>query len=137
MIVEGTRFLTFPGPEQLLAVASVEGLSNEKLRRLHAIARAALGGRLDRDRLLALDHDQAIDELRSLPGIGPFWSELILLRAVGPTDALALGERRLRAAAAARYQAPEVVADDDAFLALAERWRPFRTWVGVLVRAAD
>ncbi len=133
--VEGVEFRTFPAPERLLAVSSVEALSQEKLRRLHAIARAALDRVLDRERLLALDPGDAIEALLELPGIGPFWSHLILLRAVGPTDVLALGERRLRAAAAERYGAPAVVSDDEAFVALAERWRPFRTWVGVLLRA--
>ena len=137
MRVEGTEFTTFPAPQALLAVSSAEGLPQEKLRRLHAIAGAALEGRLDRGRLLALDSGQAIEELRKLPGIGPFYSHLILLRAVGPTDVLTLGEPRLRAAAAARYDAPDVVSNDDAFLALAERWRPFRTWVGVLLRASE
>ena len=135
--LEGTDFLTFPAPEQLLAVSTVEGLSQEKLRRLHAIAHAGLEGHLDRERLLALDHEQAIDELRALPGIGSFWSQAILLRAVGPTDAIMVGEPRLRALAATRYHAPKVAADDQEFLALAERWRPFRTWVSVLLRAAS
>ena len=55
-------------------------------RRLHAIAGAALEGRLDRGRLLALDSGQAIEELRKLPGIGPFYSHLILLRAVSAAN---------------------------------------------------
>jgi DNA-3-methyladenine glycosylase II len=134
--VEGARMLAFPAPEQLLAIASVDGLSQEKLRRLHAIADAALHGRLDRDWLLALDSDRALAELLELPGIGPFWSQAILLRAVGPTDEIALAEPRVRAAAAAHYQAREVISDDDAFLAMSARWRPFRTWVAVLLRAA-
>src|SRR5207248_3659929 len=126
--VEGPEMLTFPPPEQLLALERVDGLSREKLRRLHAIAAAAGEGRLERERLLAVDQEEAISALLELPGIGPFWSQLILVRSVGPTDALALGEPRLRAATAARYDAPEVVSDDAAFRALAERWRPFRTW---------
>ncbi len=134
--VEGRQLLTFPPPTRLRAVSRVQGLSQEKLRRLHAIADAALEGRLDRHRLLTLDPEHAIGELLELPGIGPFYSRLILLRAVGPTDVIPLGEPRLRAAAAAHYQAPEIVSDDDAFVTLAERWRPFRTWVGVLLRAA-
>jgi DNA-3-methyladenine glycosylase II len=59
----------------------------------------------------------------------------ILLRAVGTTDVLMLEEPRLRRAAASAYGSPEVVEDDEAFVALAERWRPFRTWVTVLLRA--
>ncbi len=133
--VQGETLSTFPSPERLLGVADAAGLTEEKLRRLHDIARAALEGRLDRDRLLALPHDQALGELRALPGIGPFWADGILLRAVGTTDALALAEKRSRQRAAELYGTPEVIEDDDAFLALAERWRPFRTWATVLLRA--
>lgn len=74
--------------------------------------------------------------MRILPGIGPFWSQAILLRAVGPTDVAIPSERHLRARAATLYGAPEAAEDDDEFLALTERWRPFRTWVSVLVRSA-
>ncbi len=55
---------------------------------------------------------------------------------VGPTDLAIPSERRLRARAAALYGVPEAAEDDAAFLALAARWRPFRTWVSVLVRSA-
>jgi len=134
--VEGQELLGFPAPERLLAVTEVPGLSDEKVRRLHCISRAALEGRLDRERLLALDHEAAIAQLSELPGIGRFWSQGVLLRAVGPPDALTLDEARMRAKAADRYGTPEVIDDDDAFRALAGRWRPFRTWVTVLLRAA-
>lgn len=125
----------FPAPERLLAVGEVQGLSEEKVRRLHGVAEVALAGDLDRDRLLATPQDEALATLRAIRGIGPFWAEGILLRAVGTTDAQGLGEKRGRLAAAEAYGAPEVVDDDAAFVALAERWRPFRTWVGVLLRA--
>ncbi len=134
--IEGEELLTFPSPERLLAVTDVPGLSDEKVRRLHGVARAALEGHLDRERLLALDPDRALDELRELRGIGPFWAEGILLRAVGTTDVLTLAEKQSRKRAAELYGAPEIVEDDDALVALAERWRPFRTWVTVLLRAA-
>ena len=134
--VGGEDLLGFPAPERLLAVTDVEGLSAEKLRRLHGIARAAMEGRLDRERLLALDHETATRVLAELPGIGRFWSQGILLRAVGPTDAVTLDEPRVRERVALHYEAPGVVENDEAFLALAERWRPFRTWVIVLLRAA-
>ncbi|MBA2476147.1 MAG: DNA-3-methyladenine glycosylase 2 family protein [Actinobacteria bacterium] len=134
--VEGEELLTFPPPERLLEARAVRGLSEEKLRRLHGIAAAALAGQLDRDRLLEASPEEALAGLRRLPGIGPFWSEGILLRAVGTTDALALGEREGRRRAGEHYGLPEVVDDDAAFVALAERWRPFRTWVSVLLRAA-
>jgi len=133
--VDGEVLPGFPAPEKLLAVGDVRGLTQEKLRRLHGVAEAALAGALDRDRLLTAPHDEALTALRAIKGIGPFWAEGVLLRAVGTTDALPLGEKRSRVAAAKAYGTPEVVDDDGAFVALAERWRPFRTWVVVLLRA--
>jgi DNA-3-methyladenine glycosylase II len=132
----GQEMVGFPAPERLLAVRAVPGLPDEKLRRMHGIAEAAREGVLDRERLLELPHDEAVAELESLRGIGPFWSRGILLRAVGPTDVVAVGVAPVREAAARAYDAPEVREDDDAFLALAERWRPYRTWVAVLLRAS-
>jgi DNA-3-methyladenine glycosylase II len=126
----------FPAPAALLERDEIPGLTAEKARRLHGIARAALEGRLDREALLAAGQEEAVARLRELPGIGPFWADGVYLRAVGPTDGLTLREPRGRAKAAEHYDAPEVAEDDDAFVALAERWRPFRTWVTVLLRAA-
>jgi DNA-3-methyladenine glycosylase II len=133
--VDGVALDVWPSPAELLAREAIDGLPAQKTERLHATARAALEGDLDRDALIALQPDEAIERLQRLPGIGPFWATLIELRAVGPTDALALGEPRLRRAAAAAYERPELAGDDDAFVALAEAWRPYRTWVSVLLRA--
>ncbi len=85
-------------------------------------------------RPLTVPHEEALATLRAIKGIGPFWAEGILLRAVGTTDALPRAEKRTRQTAEA-YGAADVVDDDAAFVALAERWRPFRTWVSVLLRA--
>jgi DNA-3-methyladenine glycosylase II len=133
--VAGVALDVFAAPVRLLEQTDIPGLNAEKVTRLHGIARAALEGRLDRDRLLALEPEAALEELRDLRGIGPFSSALILLRGVGPTDGVAPGEPRMRRAVAAAYARPELERDDDAFVALAETWRPFRTWVSVLMRA--
>jgi DNA-3-methyladenine glycosylase II len=115
----------FPAPEALLRVREFPA---GKLPRLHGIAEAALRGELDREPLLAADPDEAYTRLQELPGIGPFYAGLILLRAVGTTDVAPKGEPRLERAVQARYGEPLDV--------VAERWRPFRTWVSVLVRAS-
>jgi DNA-3-methyladenine glycosylase II len=39
--------------------------------------------------------EEALRDLRRLPGIGPFYATLILLRAAGVTDVLTFGEPRL------------------------------------------
>ena len=51
----GDPWPAFPLPERLLELDAFEGLTDEKIRRLHAVADAALDGALDADRLAALD----------------------------------------------------------------------------------
>jgi len=117
----------FPAPEQLLELRELPGLPDAKVPRLHGIAEAALAGELEREALLALDPEAARARLQQLPGIGPFYASLILLRAVGTTDVIA-HEPRLIKLVAERYGKP--------LEQVAERWRPFRTWVSVLMRAS-
>jgi DNA-3-methyladenine glycosylase II len=118
---------TFPAPEQLLELQELDGLPQNKVPRLHGIAQAALEGKLDREPLLALDPDEAYTRLQELPGIGPFYAGLILIRGVGTVDVAPKAEPRLEKAVQERWQRPlaEVV----------DGWRPFRTWVSVLIRA--
>ena len=115
----------FATPRQLLELQELKGLPANKIPRLHGIAEAALEGRLDRERLMALE--DPVNDLQTLPGIGPFYATLIYVRACGPTDAPPPQEPRLHEAVQQLYQRP--VED------VAENWRPFRTWVSVLIRA--
>ena len=55
----------FPAPEQLLALRAQLGLPEGKLQRLHAVAEAALEGRLDREPLLAAEPERSA---RAAPG---------------------------------------------------------------------
>lgn len=132
----GVTYPAFPQPERLLELAAVPGLNEEKVQRLHGVARAALAGELDVARLQALGPDAAYADVQRLPGIGPFYAGLIVLRASGFADALAgLPERKGAAFAARYYGLPEPLGADG-FAELAERWRPFRTWAAVLIRLA-
>jgi len=135
LTVEGVALDVFPSPQELLARDTVPGLNAEKVTRLHGIARAALEGRLDADRLRALEPDDALADVQELRGIGPFSAALTVVRGAGLTDVLVLDLPPMRAAAARAYERPDLESDDAAFAALAETWRPFRTWVTALLRA--
>src|SRR5262249_6675483 len=74
---------------------------------LRAVADAAESGLLDASRLRALRPEQALEELKTLPGIGDFFAQLILVRGVGTTDLLPTNEPRLRRAVALAYGVPE------------------------------
>ncbi|MGI8558037.1 MAG: DNA-3-methyladenine glycosylase family protein [Solirubrobacteraceae bacterium] len=132
----GQRVAAFPAPERLLELRPLGGLPERKVTQLQAIARAALEGRLDADRLLRLGPDGALAEVRSLNGIGPFYGGLVVLRGTGFADAVFdVPEPRVLGRVAEFYglEAPPTLAQ---FLAMAERWRPFRTWATVLLRLA-
>jgi DNA-3-methyladenine glycosylase II len=131
----GERWHAFPTPAQLLAVDSFPGIPEIKLSRLHEVARTALAGRLDVGRLTAVDPDTAMTQVQELPGIGPFYSALVVVRACGLADVLAY-EPQAMAAAGRLYGLPGPPSPEK-FAALAERWRPFRTWSVVLLRAAE
>jgi DNA-3-methyladenine glycosylase II len=132
--LSGTRTLCVPTPSALLAIESVPGLPADRIPRLHAVAQAAQRGVLDADRLRAMPPEDAKAELQQLPGIGPFYSSLIVIRACGHADAPTLGEPRSRAAIEQAYGIDHELADEE-LLALAEKWRPFRTWISVMMRA--
>ena len=141
----GTRFElagvdapAFPQPEKLLVLPEDHpGLNPEKVHRLRAVAGAARDGMLDVERLHQLGAERAYEELQRLPGIGPFYAGLIVLRASGFADApLLTAEPRVMGHAARLYGRPELADDLHAFRELAERWRPFRTWATVLIRLA-
>jgi len=130
----GIRTSAIPAPTELGVIESFPGLPADRIPRLQAVASAATRGDLEADRLRALDPEEAMDELQRLPGIGPFYSALIVVRACGHADALAPGEGHSRQAAGEAYGFDHDL-DDAEFAELAERWRPYRTWVSVMLRA--
>jgi DNA-3-methyladenine glycosylase II len=131
----GERVAAFPLPEALLRVMEIPGLNAQKVSRLHGVAEAALVGQLDVERIQRLGPEAAMEDLRSIPGVGPFSSALIVVRGSGFADVLPAGEPRALELAARLYglDAPPTLAE---FEAMAEAWRPFRTWAVVLIRAA-
>ncbi len=129
----GERLIAFPGPRTLAGLGDVAGLPEVKRERLRALAQAALAGALDGDRLRAQDPAAAIEALQRLPGVGPFTAQGIVLRGAGAPDVLAVAEPRLGRAIALAYglSAPPAEAR---IAELAEAWRPYRSWVTVLLR---
>src|SRR5689334_20114547 len=70
--IDGERrtIRAFPRPQAFADLTEVPGLAAVKVERLRGLARAALDGRLDTERLRALPEAAALAELRTLPGIG-------------------------------------------------------------------
>lgn len=123
-----------PTPAALLGMDGFPGLPADRIPRLHAVARAAMDGRLDVPYLTGMPPEAAMAELQTLPGIGPFYSALIVIRACGLTDVLSTQEDHSRSAVRAFYHLDHDP-DDAELERIAEAWRPFRTWAAVSLRA--
>ncbi|MFI9230771.1 DNA-3-methyladenine glycosylase family protein [Streptomyces rimosus] len=133
--VAGRDLHAFPTPPVLRSLTRIPGLPDEKVARLRALAEAAEAGELDAARLRAMPGDYALATLRALPGIGPFSAELILIRGAGHPDVFPRHERRLHASMADAYGLGAAGSEDVGRLAaIADRWRPYRSWVALLLR---
>ncbi|MGI8520548.1 MAG: DNA-3-methyladenine glycosylase family protein [Actinomycetota bacterium] len=134
VIIHGERLHAFPSPQCLASMVSFPGLFARKIEYLHGVAEAAVQGRLDAARLRQLAREDALEELKRLPGIGDFSAELILVRGAGEPDHFSRSERRLHRAMADAYDF-QAVPSIERLADIAEKWRPYRSWVSVLFRA--
>ena len=131
--VHGSRLCAFPGPQRLGGLHGFPGLFERKIERLRSLGEAATGGLLDAARLRSLPQQDALAELKRLPGIGDFSAELILVRGAGEPDYFSRSEKRLHQAMAEAYGL-DSIPDVDELAAIADTWRPYRSWVSVLFR---
>ncbi|MDQ3218291.1 MAG: DNA-3-methyladenine glycosylase 2 family protein [Actinomycetota bacterium] len=134
VVVHGERLHGFPSPKRLASMDAFPGLFARKVDLLHGIAEAALQGVLDAERLRSFSREDALAQLKRLSGIGDFSAELILVRGAGDPDHFSRSERRLHGAMADAYDFQAVPAIER-LEGIAEKWRPFRSWVSVLFRA--
>ena len=128
-----------PTPAELLAIDDDAlrgvGLSRAKAVYLHDLAARLVDGRLDLERLRAMDDDAARDELTQVKGVGRFTADGVLLLALRRKDVWPAGDLALRRAAAGvwgldgRLSLVEVDA-------LGERFRPWRTLAAVYLLTA-
>ena len=135
--LDGHVLHALPQPSALAEIPDdFPGLGQVKAQRLRALADAARQGVLDVPRLHEIGPERAFEELQLIPGIGPFYAGLIVLRGSGFADAISPVPEPKGSAHAARFYGLDGPLDAPAFAALAERWRPFRTWATVLIRLA-
>lgn len=129
--IDGTR--AFPSPRQLVQLDDSGGIGGMKRERLQQVAQAALEGSLDAQDLRRQEAGQSLARLRGIPGVGPFTAELILVRGAGHPDVFPRHERRLHATMRSAYRLPD--ASLDQLEAIADMWRPYRSWIGFLFRS--
>jgi DNA-3-methyladenine glycosylase II len=126
----------FPLPQRLLESDEIRSVAPVRVGWLHAVARAALDGALDPAALAAMEPAQALEHLQRLPGIGPAYATLILLRATGVADAMTFTEPHLPGYIAHFYGTGPGPASPAEIDRISQAWRPYRTWASVLIRVA-
>lgn len=129
---DGTTLYGFPGPAAVVDLPAVRGVSLQKLERLRSLAAAALREELSCADLASATQEDGMRLLEALPGIGPFSAELILSMGAGNTDIFPANESMLHDRMTALYGDASL----ERHLEIAEAWRPYRSWVSVLIRMA-
>jgi DNA-3-methyladenine glycosylase II len=123
-----------PTPPELLeideAVLRGVGLSRAKAAYLHDLAARLVDGRLDLERLQAMDDDAAREELTQVKGVGRFTADGVLLLALRRRDIWPAGDLALRRAVARVWGLDGALSLADAD-ALGDRFRPWRTLAAV------
>ncbi|HET8969864.1 MAG TPA: AlkA N-terminal domain-containing protein, partial [Candidatus Nanopelagicales bacterium] len=104
-------------PERLAAI----GMPASRGRTLHGLALAVAGGDLP---LAGGSREDCLAVLAGLPGIGPWTSDYVALRAFGDPDAFPATDLGVRHGAAS-LGLPELARD---LTGHAERWRPWRAY---------
>ncbi len=116
-------------PTKLLTLDDVAlkkfGFSRQKTSYARHLAEAILQKRLDLDRLHASPDAEAKAQLTALKGIGEWTSDIYLLMAMLRPDIMPKGDIALHSAWHRLSGEPKP--SSEAFVRMAERWRPFRS----------
>jgi DNA-3-methyladenine glycosylase II len=119
-----------PSPAELLGLdpgqLRAAGLSWRKISTLRDLAARLADGRLDQDVLSRLPDDELMAELTAIPGIGPWTVQGALIIALGREDVVLQGDLALRKAIRAAYRLGQLPTEEEV-LAIAEKWRPYRS----------
>ena len=118
----------------MLLNGAAQGPAPFKVDRLRGVAAAALDGLLDAERLRALGPVEGPAALRTIPGIGPFWSSGIYLRGCGIADEFS--DEPLALAALGEIHGLGDRPDGETVARLTDVYRPYRMWVTFLLRVA-
>lgn len=138
--VAGTRYHAFPTPEALAEADPAAYLrfkfSRRKAEYVRDLAAAVAGGTVDLEALRGQPHQAILEQLLALRGIGRWTAEYVLLRGYGDADALPAGDAGLRRQVYRQYHLPQPPSDTE-LIALAEGWRPYRSWATLYLWSAE
>jgi AraC family transcriptional regulator, regulatory protein of adaptative response / DNA-3-methyladenine glycosylase II len=110
----------FPSPEALEDIDSA--LPGARRNTLRVLVEALAEGRLDLG--IACDRSEALAVLADIPGVGPWTTSVIAMRALGDSDAFPASDLGVRRGA----EAAGLPSSEAALIREAEAWRPWRAY---------
>ena len=117
-------------PESLLTLSDAEmktvGFSRQKTAYARHLSEAIIEKRIDLDGLHSLPDAEVKAELVKLKGVGEWTSDVYLLMAMLRPDIMPRGDIALHAAYQKLTKSDKRPGSDE-FVAMAEKWRPFRS----------
>ena len=117
-------------PDELLKLADSElktiGFSRQKSSYARHLAEALVEGRIDLERLAMLPDADARAELIKLKGVGEWTADIYLLMALLRPDVMPRGDLALHVSWQKLSDSTKRPTPDE-FLAIAERWAPYRS----------
>ena len=117
-------------PAHLLAVEPDAlracGLSNAKVKWLHAIAARVESGELNFRKFAKMDDANALQILDDLPGVGLWTAEMFMIFALDRVDIFSMGDVGLRNSVNKLYNQGAKL-DEAATLEIVARWAPYRS----------
>jgi DNA-3-methyladenine glycosylase II len=127
----GARFGgRLPNPAELLTVDPEDlagvGLSRRKVATMREVARRFADGRWREEEMRALSDEEIEARLTTVSGIGPWTVHGFLIIAFDREDVVLPGDLALRKAIQRAYAMDHVPSESEV-VALAERWRPWRS----------
>jgi DNA-3-methyladenine glycosylase II len=138
--IDGRTYHAFPTPDRI-ALATGDELvalkfSRRKAEYVRDLATAVSRGHVDLEALRGLPHDEILEHLMAIRGIGRWTAEYVLLRGYGYPDALPAGDAGLRRQVTRHYALSRPPTEDE-LSAIAEAWRPFRSWATLYLWSAE
>jgi DNA-3-methyladenine glycosylase II len=119
-----------PTPEATLALTEEQlrgvGFSRRKVEYVHDLARHALDGSLELDRLSELDDEEVIAEISAVRGFGRWTAEIFLIMHLGRPDVIVSGDLGIQRAIMIE-DGLEAMPTPKEVVARAEPWRPNRS----------
>jgi len=119
-----------PTPEAMLALTEEDlrgvGFSRRKVEYVHDLARHALDGSLELDRLAELSDEEVIAEVTAVRGFGSWTAEIFLIMHLGRPDVVVAGDLGIQKAIMVEYGLGSMPTPKEVE-ARAEPWRPERS----------